>query len=1391
MPRRYFNWKLAVVLVIGFVVLGVTAIGLRQWRRSNRVERGLVLGNKAYDEHRYEDAVKSWLPYLSIERDVPILLKYADAQLNIRPPKSDNHQQAIAAYRTVLREDKNNSEAALKLTEIYLSSEGMAGEAELIATRYLETNEHLKLRRLLAIALARQGKFSEAAAELKNIITEHPDQILAYETLGRLTEQRPQDFPDPASGLFSEAVKNNPSSALAHIIRAAFHLRNEDNVEALADLEQAEKLDLSDPNTLLRLAMEFINANVLDQAEKHLEAVQAADPENQLLWKTWAELALKLKSKAMMLKVADNGLKELSFQPWDFMLIAAELYIRCDELDRAGDCISKLSRKDIAPPITAFLEGLLADKKGHLLEASKSFRRAIGLGNKSPRVRLALALVLSRLGNKQSALGQLRILVSESPNFLDGRIAYARLLAQTGNWAEAAKQVQEVDKISPGNLDAALLYVQAQMQLLAESKTEREAPIWQALEDQLIALEKASNGAFPVKMLQFNLAIFRSQLDKAQQLLNELKDSHPSRIEVAMAEVKLLIAQEKTDETIQKLYGIVSAFPKSVAAVKYLAIILAAEDKTRECEKVIKDSLARIEQPVVQRDLGLFLAGFYKRWNEQEKRYQLLDSLARDLPEDILVLRELLRCEKVIKDLDHAQQLVDKIKTLEGEDGWQWRYEQARIWFAQDNFKSWYPQIVLYLRENLQANPADQASRLLLARTYERAGQLPLAISTYREAYDRSHQDLRIIIPYVKALNKAREFDLADNILQRVAAENLVHPDLKGLELYGYLRRGELEHASDVMEDMLTEDPNNRSVWLKLAMLKMRQNKFDEARELLVELESRDPNSLPVKLALIDMYVRQKKSAKAIAISDKLIKMLDNATAYIIRARTFNSLGNPDKAIEDYNHAVTIEPENIAAWVARSEFYSRSTDKKDKAIADIRQALSIAPGNFQLQKRTILLLLASKNPDNVREGKNLLEEALKKNPDDVDLLLYQASSLIAEETAPAYKKAEGILQKITRDQPELSQACMLSGELSLKQREYEEAVKIALHCLVHKPDDKMILRLKARAEKELSPALAIPTLKLLYEIDPNDTNTILFLADTYIEADEPQKAVELLRGRLAYYSGSADERKVRIALFRALYKNGEKAEFQKELDSLLRSDPNDPGPLLALVLLFKEDKLFSEISRRAADWCRDHPEDSLTPVTIAGELATTEDSRAQKIAEDLLRGVLADHPDSLPAMNTLALLLQLTERPTESARFYRQVLTIQPDNAKAMNNLAWILCEDQSKHKEAFELTQRGLKIAPNYIDLIDTCGVVNYRLGQFEKAVQDFNTCLKLYPKGTLAAVTTYFHLGRTLAQMGQKDGAINNLNKALELNTKIGGLSTEDAAETQRMIDQLSLGG
>ena len=1403
MPGKYFNWKLATVLVMGLIVLGVTAYGLRQWRRSGRAERGLALGNTAYKEHRWEEAARNLGRHLAVvQDDVPTLLKYADAQLNIRPLKRNNFQQAIAAYRTVLRVARDNSEAAVKLTALYLGV-GMPGEAELIAKRHLgrvsdlqednkvgtQTNQDPELRRILAVALARQRKFDEAAAELKSIIAESPDRILAYETLGQLTEQRPENFPDPPAYWFNEAVKNNPSSALAYIIRAGFHLRSNNRTQASTDLDQAEKQDLSDTVVRLRLAREFISANALDKAEEHLAVVQTTEPANQALWQNWAEVALKSQSHAKMQKVADRGLKELSSQPWDFMPTAAELFIRSGQYDRAADCINQLRQKDIAPATTAYLEGLVADGQGRLYDAVRCWRRAMQLGNKSPRIRLALASALSRSGDSQSALRQLRTLVSEWPNSFDGHLALARRLAQTGNWAEAVQQARIAREITPQSLDAVFLYIQARIKSLAENQTQKDSPIWQNIKQQLTALENATNGALEVKLLQFQLAMQQGNFTDADVLVTELKRAHPVQIKVAMAEVGLLDAQERKDQAILVLDNIVKQFPKATEPVRYLATSLAQEGEYEKCEAVIKNALARIEQPIARRQLSLLLAQIYAQCGRRDDGYQLLNSLAQKMPNDIPITRRLLRCEQVVNNLEQAQQLVNDIKSLEGEDGWQWRYEQARILFAQDSFKDRYPQIVSLLKENLLANPDDQASRLLLARAYERAGELRLAVSTYDEALNRSPQDIRIIVPAVAALYKANEYDRADEILRRAANEKLFHPELKRWELQSHLRRGDLSSASGVLEDLLTDDPNNLAVLLSLARTKMWQNKFAEAGELMDKLKIQEPSSLPVAVAQIDLNVRQGKSAEALLLCDEIVNKFGNASAYILRARTYAMLGQNDKAQKDFEHATIIEPDNVETWSAQSDFY-RSTDHLDKAIAGIQKAMSLQPDNLGICKRAIPLLLASSDRDTVRKGKNTLDKALTSNPEDIQLRLYKARSQLAEGTAPAIENAAQILQKITEDQPKLSEPWVLLAEMALRREQPIKAMDIAFRGLVHQPNDKSLLLLKARVEAERSPVLAIPTLKALREADPNDAETVVLLARTYIAAAEPEKAVNLLRKQMSSCTGTLYERKISIALAVALHKNGNTQEAQERFDSLYQSAPDDPSPLLAQAQLLKDDKLWSQLNQMVSLWCRNHPEDSRTPITIYADLATAEDSQAKKIAEDLLRRILARDPNSLPAMNTLAMLLQMTGRPAESTALYQQILTLQPDNVVAINNLAWTLCEEQGKHRQALKLAQRGLKIAPNYVDLIDTRGVIYYRLGQYDKAVQDFTRCLKLYPTGTPAAAATYVHLGRALVGLAQKDKAVENLNKALELNAEIGGLSATDTEETQRLLEELSHG-
>jgi predicted Zn-dependent protease len=630
MPKRYFNWKLAIVLALGLVVLGATAYVLRQWQRGRRAEKGLVLGNKAYEEQKWEEAARNLGRYLAVTGDdVPTLLKYADAQLNIRPLKRNNIQQAIAAYRTILRAAKDNSEAAIRLTELYLEM-GMHGEAELIARRVLETNQSPQLQRTMAITLANQRKFKEAAEELETIIKEHPEQVSAYEVLGRLTEQRPEDFLQDSQFWFDEAVKNNPSSAEAYIIRGAYYLRHNDRTNALSDLLRAEQEDLSNTATRLRLAELFINANALDNARNHLEAVQSLEPANQLLWQIWARFALRANSKSIMLNVAESGLKELSSQPWDFMPTAVELFILSGELNRADECISELHIKDIAPATTAFLEGLLADKKGQGHEAVKCWYRAMQLTSEPMRIRLALTATLSRLGNKQLAIQQLRTLVSEQPNLLRGRLNLARLLTEVRNWPEATEQARIAMQISPDSLDAALLYVQARIQLLVESQVDKDSLTYKNIEDLLAKLEDATDGTPEVKFLQFQLAIQQENFISAEALLTELKKAQPSQIKVSMAEVELLAMQGETEQAVLMLKDIIKDFLRRLSRSNTLQFCWPSKPTSNSAKVLLKIHLRVLKTRLPKENYAFFLPAYTNNGISKKTNMNCLTHLRRN-----------------------------------------------------------------------------------------------------------------------------------------------------------------------------------------------------------------------------------------------------------------------------------------------------------------------------------------------------------------------------------------------------------------------------------------------------------------------------------------------------------------------------------------------------------------------------------------------------------------------------------------------------------------------------------------------------------------------------------------------------------------------------------------
>jgi tetratricopeptide (TPR) repeat protein len=402
--------------------------------------------------------------------------------------------------------------------------------------------------------------------------------------------------------------------------------------------------------------------------------------------------------------------------------------------------------------------------------------------------------------------------------------------------------------------------------------------------------------------------------------------------------------------------------------------------------------------------------------------------------------------------------------------------------------------------------------------------------------------------------------------------------------------------------------------------------------------------------------------------------------------------------------------------------------------------------------------------------------------------MLKARSLLTDNTADARRQAVEILTGITEQQPEYVEAWLVLGRVMLNQNNPAEAIDAAIQGLVQSPEDTRLLMLKARAEAATSPALAVPTLNMLRELEPNNVEVIAFLADSYLETGKGERAVQMLKDQIASETDPRRLKQLKTALAVAHHKTDNPAAAEDIFADLQAADPSDPAPLLAQVNLLRADENWDAIEKKVADWLAEHPSDTNPPVTVAASLVQTNSHQARKLAEELLNRILQQDSDNPRALKHMAVLMQTTDRSPRAAEYYRKLLDIAPDDVIAMNNLAWILCTERNEHQKALELANRGLELAPDYIDLIDTRGTIYHKLGKYELAIKDFNRCLDLYPENFPAAASTYLQLARAQAASGRSEQAISSLEKALELNSENDGLTPDQQAEAQSLLEKLT---
>ncbi len=1418
-----FNWQLVVVLFLGLVVLAGTLYGLRKWRRRYMATKALDAGLAAYEEGNWVEAAKALGRYCPVHPDdAAVLLKYADAQRHIVPQKESNIRQAVAAYRQVLRKDPTNTEAALNVSQIYIVG-GLASDAEVILERLLKSAPeagtpghrwHIgagdaKAGGLLAMALVRQRKFREADQLLEAVIEAVPGDIPAYELRASIKRQYPDELAGSpgrqvaeANEIIASAVKRNPASAAAHIALGAYLERIADSpakkAEARAQYYEAVKCDFKDAATRVRLASIFTRIGDFDAAEKQLAAAEKAEPTMLSIWRARATLAKAKQSPSEADKVAENALEAMGEERFYFLPTAFDLFLYAGNRPKAKSCLDEIKTIDPQSTNIPFLDGMMAQNKGEIYKAIEYWKEAAQSADPviSVRAKIALGKAYNDINDLQAAVKVLRQLVGTLPKngsmAGEAELALAQTLSRAQAWREAVDHCKTAVKLLPRNVEAHIAYLNVALHVAAVS-SDRERAL-AGIADQVEKLRKQYPDDSRVAILYARIAQMQGKTDKVAEVARALEKDDATKMQGRLLDMELLWKRGQHEAAIERARDVVTDYPGDPAAVLVLAEVLTRDGDDAAAVKAIENGIDRADKEG-RRDLQIALATFYRSHGDAARAEKVLTAVTREYPQDVTSRIMLLRVIGT-GDPAKAQELIDEVKRIEGKQGTRWRYYQAMLWLSGDQWRSHAVEITNLLNANIEADPHDLASMILLGTAQEKAGNVRLAVETYRRAYEANPWSMPAAFRLIAALQTSGELEEAGKILDEAAKRGAKETSLASLRLGQYYREGNIDMAVETAGEMLKRDPNNPRLKVFVAGLKMRRKDFDGAHKLLDGMNASEGF---VAAADVELLLREGKPDAALAVCDKLVASSKTAANYFFRGRVRAAVGKSDLALKDYDEGVRLAPDKPKSWLFLADFYVAHNNLA-KATEAVEHALAVSPDYPPAVIRAAQLYWKNTDPKIREKGDQVLDNAIAAHPESpVNLLMLKARRLIEINTSASLKQARDILGRVTERSPGKVDAWALLARTALKAGLPDSALESIAKALAAHPSDaerRALLLLKAETESARWPALALATLKGLWEENRNDLGVGLALASAYRSAGETAKAIavlEVLRGRVKAGPGLTS---VDVALAQAVGATGDMKRAMKIARRAEAVAPGEPRVHIVIVGLLAEDAEWEAAAGEVAKWRQKYPADVTTPIMVAdilmrlgqrlaaGTDATDKEKayRSRELAQQILEGTLAAHPDDPRPMLALAVAYQSRGNLTKARDLYRRVLAKAPNSKIAINNLAWLLADSSSDLQEALILADRGRQRYPDFVELIDTRGIIYYRMGKIEDARKEFEEAVRRAPNAPAGAAAR-FHLARMLAEQNKKDQALRWIKGC-----RLSMLSSEDRARAEELLKDLT---
>jgi len=1216
---------------------------------------------------------------------------------------------------------------------------------------------------------------------------------------------------------------------------------------ARKDLEAADELGTDNPRIRLFLCAEWIAHGELDRAGAEIQAAESLPQETLeehfFDINNWtvtrfllaSELAIRRAAKTEGASLADETLTVLKERRHRVQVLpsAIGLYIAAGKVSEARDCLDEYldimhtQEEAVGPKLRlAYLQALVAKAEERPYVVIDVLQPAVVSDASRPELWQLLAEAFSRTDQTRRAVSALIKYLRIRPRDPEMTLQLAKEYLKLRDWNRAFQTVRLAEPIlDPTDVIIKLLRIEASIYLAAEQDYTINTARLEGLSAELAELRKENPERVDIRILQAIIAVYLEKPDEAER---ELKLAIEKCKEPLRAEMQLVRHYYRTKRMTEAVSICKTACERhSEVAEPWLSlsglhVANADYDLALSC---LREGLDAVIGQWEKRSLSIRLALVELLYADRATGIDILTEVAAQDKQEIRARSLLLGIREVQEDQAKAEKLVGELREAEGESGLKWRLYQASLWLSYDDWRSKQPDITDSLQYCINSDPEWSAPALLLVKMYEKLEDVRRVEDICRQALSRNPSATDVADTLVSLLEKQGRFSDAENVLKQIETNPRV---VSAWYVRMALRAGDFSRAIDELKLRASNDDRDANSRILLARLVYWQTRDkDEAFKYLKEAEAITSGSMALIAARVSILRAEGNAEEAQRIlNDYVTNSNANSDvfgAYMMRAAYLANEGEFERAEQDYRKLTTFAKDGAIGYELLSNFYVRN-EKLDKAVVTLEEGLDKYPENLRLKRRLMKTLFLQGTAQSKQKGLEILAALKERLPQDPELMKLRALQMLEKPTPQSLKTARETLEDVIRLEPTAVDAHLVLIGIAMQEGEYERARDCAIRAVGSNPDNLALLSARGRAELALeNTQMAGQLAHLVLQKDPNDTeaqdllvaaalsskdSSLLEEARTLIESaagsnptDEklllsrarvlvsmelPQIAIPELEAYCQTKEGSSSV--AAIVTLADLYRlSGDMDQAKQRIEQAERVDPNNQVVIHARFVWLVAQNRFEELAEISSAYLSAKEQNPTTLVRAATVLAALDSMTLKKEGLKLFEHAVTLSPRSKNARLGLASTLYRVGNAERAEKIYRELLEQYPNEIQILNDLAWILQEHYHRYAAALELANRGLRIEPDELHLLDTRGTILSNLAdRLADARNDFERLVELSTSDTREQAKALLQLGRICAKLNDLVQAKQHLENALEIDRKIDVFTPDERSEITRIVQR-----